>query len=201
MASSAPSRVVSWRAPSARSRWTRSCTGATGAAAARRRLPRVGVLRRPGQLGRRTGAGEGRQAIRRGGHAPRALATARPAPQQRHALELRPARRRAVRDPRRLAALAEAPATGRRSAPACGLPATPCLPKLGVYRPIWEYDLETLGKDLSAHLVFGTATAGPSGRSRPNGPCLDDGRRHRRDAEGLRASGASTGCPATRSTA
>ena len=34
------------------------------------------------------------------------------------------------------------------------------LPKLGVYRPIWEYDLETLGKDLSAHLVFGTATAG-----------------------------------------
>jgi hypothetical protein len=34
------------------------------------------------------------------------------------------------------------------------------LPVLGVYRPIWEYDLETLGKDLSAHLVFGTATAG-----------------------------------------
>ena len=25
--------------------------------------------------------------------------------------------------------------------------------------PIWKYDLETLGKDLSAHLVFGTATA------------------------------------------
>jgi hypothetical protein len=34
------------------------------------------------------------------------------------------------------------------------------LPALGVYRPIWEYDLVTLGKDLSAHLVFGTATAG-----------------------------------------
>jgi hypothetical protein len=33
------------------------------------------------------------------------------------------------------------------------------LPLLGVYRPIWEYDLETLGKDLSAHLVYGTATA------------------------------------------
>ena len=33
------------------------------------------------------------------------------------------------------------------------------LPLLGVYKPIWEYDLETLGKDLSAHLVFGTATA------------------------------------------
>jgi hypothetical protein len=33
------------------------------------------------------------------------------------------------------------------------------LPKLGVYEPIWKYDLETLGKDLSAHLVFGTVTA------------------------------------------
>jgi hypothetical protein len=34
------------------------------------------------------------------------------------------------------------------------------LPALGVYRPIWEYDLRTLGKDLEAHLVFGVATAG-----------------------------------------
>jgi hypothetical protein len=33
------------------------------------------------------------------------------------------------------------------------------LPVLGVYRPIWEYDLETLGKDLGAHLVFGLSTA------------------------------------------
>jgi hypothetical protein len=33
------------------------------------------------------------------------------------------------------------------------------LPQLGVYEPIWKYDLETLWKDLSAHLVFGTATA------------------------------------------
>ena len=33
------------------------------------------------------------------------------------------------------------------------------LPPLGVYEPIWKYDLATLGKDLSAHLVFGTATA------------------------------------------
>ena len=32
------------------------------------------------------------------------------------------------------------------------------LPLLGVYEPIWKYDLRTLGKDLSAHLVFGTAT-------------------------------------------
>jgi hypothetical protein len=33
------------------------------------------------------------------------------------------------------------------------------LPLLGVYKPIWKYDLETLWKDLRAHLVFGTATA------------------------------------------
>ena len=33
------------------------------------------------------------------------------------------------------------------------------LPLLGVYEPIWRYDLKTLGKDLRAHLVFGTATA------------------------------------------
>jgi hypothetical protein len=33
------------------------------------------------------------------------------------------------------------------------------LPLLGVYKPIWKYDPETLRKDLSAHLVFGTATA------------------------------------------
>jgi hypothetical protein len=33
------------------------------------------------------------------------------------------------------------------------------LPLLGVYKPIWKYDPKTLGKDLSAHLVFGTATA------------------------------------------
>ena len=33
------------------------------------------------------------------------------------------------------------------------------LPRLGVYEPIWKYDLDTLRKDLRAHLVFGTATA------------------------------------------
>ncbi len=37
------------------------------------------------------------------------------------------------------------------------------LPAFGVYKPIWKYDLETLGKDLSAHLVFGTATAAAFG--------------------------------------
>jgi hypothetical protein len=33
------------------------------------------------------------------------------------------------------------------------------LPRLGVYEQIWKYDIETLAKDLAAHLVFGTATA------------------------------------------
>lgn len=29
----------------------------------------------------------------------------------------------------------------------------------GIYEPIWSYDKDTLAKDLSAHLVFGVATA------------------------------------------
>jgi hypothetical protein len=33
------------------------------------------------------------------------------------------------------------------------------LPLAKLYKPIWEYDLRTLGKDLSAHLVFGLGTA------------------------------------------
>jgi hypothetical protein len=33
------------------------------------------------------------------------------------------------------------------------------LPQLGVYEQIWKYDRKTLKEDLSAHLVFGTATA------------------------------------------
>jgi hypothetical protein len=36
-------------------------------------------------------------------------------------------------------------------------------PLLGVYEPIWKYDARTLGKDLGAHLVFGTATAAAFG--------------------------------------
>jgi len=27
-----------------------------------------------------------------------------------------------------------------------------------VYKPIWKYDARTLGKDLSAHLVYGATT-------------------------------------------
>lgn len=33
------------------------------------------------------------------------------------------------------------------------------LPAAGLYQPIWEYDRKTLAKDLSAHLVYGLATA------------------------------------------
>jgi hypothetical protein len=33
------------------------------------------------------------------------------------------------------------------------------LPAAKLYEPIWRYDLETLGNDLSAHLVYGLATA------------------------------------------
>ena len=32
------------------------------------------------------------------------------------------------------------------------------LPLAGVYEPIWRYDARTLGKDLSAHLVYGMTT-------------------------------------------
>jgi hypothetical protein len=32
------------------------------------------------------------------------------------------------------------------------------LAPMGLYKPIWEYDAETLWKDLSAHLVFGLTT-------------------------------------------
>ena len=33
------------------------------------------------------------------------------------------------------------------------------LPAAKLYKPIWEYDGKTLAKDLSAHLVYGLATA------------------------------------------
>lgn len=34
------------------------------------------------------------------------------------------------------------------------------LAPMGLYKPMWEYDTKTLWKDLSAHLVYGVATAG-----------------------------------------
>jgi hypothetical protein len=33
------------------------------------------------------------------------------------------------------------------------------LPAAGLYKPIQDYDRETLAKDLTAHLVYGTTTA------------------------------------------
>jgi hypothetical protein len=38
------------------------------------------------------------------------------------------------------------------------------LPLAGLYKPIWEYDAAVLAKDLSAHLVYGSATAATFGR-------------------------------------
>ena len=32
------------------------------------------------------------------------------------------------------------------------------LPLAGIYKPIWQYDVATLEKDLSAHLAYGAAT-------------------------------------------
>jgi hypothetical protein len=34
------------------------------------------------------------------------------------------------------------------------------LPLMQIYKPIWRYDVRTLADDLSAHLVYGMATAG-----------------------------------------
>ena len=99
-------------------------------------------------------------------HAARSVAAPRASRQQRHALGLR--RSSAGAQFGLLAGSLRSPKLGLRAAVRRGRvggglrrPAA-----LGVYRPIWEYDLETLGKDLSAHLVFGTATAARSGRSR-----------------------------------
>ena len=33
------------------------------------------------------------------------------------------------------------------------------LPIAGLYKPIWEYDVRTLGDDLSAHLAYGVGTS------------------------------------------
>ena len=48
------------------------------------------------------------------------------------------------------------------------------LPLAKLYKPIWEYDAETLSKDLSAHLLYGVVTAEAFRLStwRPDGPRL-----------------------------
>ena len=56
--------------------------------------------------------------------------------------------------------------------PAAWLASYAVLPLAKVYEPIWKYDARTLGKDLSAHLMFGLATsaafAGLTGVAGPN---------------------------------
>ena len=43
--------------------------------------------------------------------------------------------------------------------PAAWLAGYVILPLAKLYKPIWDYDARTLGEDLSAHLVYGAATA------------------------------------------
>lgn len=43
------------------------------------------------------------------------------------------------------------------------------LPPMHLYKPITQYDAKTLGKDLLAHLVYGTATAAAFSALRPRG--------------------------------
>ena len=151
----------SWGWAQARSapwRWTRRSIGATGTTVATPTSRAGSSSEGLDELGGRAGAGAGCQA------------TARP---RARARGLRRATRGCSTTPR---TGGSASADGRRVRPArCaaqpklwfGLPFGAAvwasgyvvLPLLGVYEPIWKYDLETLRKDLSAHLVFGTATA------------------------------------------
>src|SRR3954470_20981495 len=48
------------------------------------------------------------------------------------------------------------------------------LPLAGVYEPIWKYDVPTLAKDLSAHVVFGIATDAAARVGRHPGPRRGD---------------------------
>ena len=43
--------------------------------------------------------------------------------------------------------------------PAVWLSGYAVLPLVGVYQPIWKYDVRTLAEDLSAHLVYGAVTS------------------------------------------
>ncbi len=54
---------------------------------------------------------------------------------------------------------ASSPADGLLLGPVAWGTAYAMLGAAGIYEPIWRYDKETLAKDLSAHLVFGVATA------------------------------------------
>jgi hypothetical protein len=51
------------------------------------------------------------------------------------------------------------PAAGLLFAPVVWSSGYVVLPQAGIYKQMWEYDLETLGRDLSAHFVYGLVTA------------------------------------------
>jgi uncharacterized membrane protein YagU involved in acid resistance len=50
------------------------------------------------------------------------------------------------------------PALGLLLGPLVWLASYVLMPLAKLYKPIWEYDAKTLGKDLSAHVVYGAAT-------------------------------------------
>ena len=84
------------------------------------------------------------------------LGTPGQVPQQRHALDLRTGRRAygLLVDPRKAKVWYGVP-----FGVAVGASGYAVLPQLGIYEQIWTYDLETIGNDVGANLVFGTATA------------------------------------------
>ena len=45
-----------------------------------------------------------------------------------------------------------------RHGPAACLSSYVLLPLAKIYKPIWDYDAKTLGKDFSAHLAYGVVT-------------------------------------------
>lgn len=54
---------------------------------------------------------------------------------------------------------APSPAAGAALGAAAFATSYAVLPAAKLYRPIWEYDVKTLAKDLTGHLVFGLGTA------------------------------------------
>lgn len=50
-------------------------------------------------------------------------------------------------------------AHGLLTGPAAFATSYTVLPLMGLYKPLWEYDAETIYKDLSGHLAYGLATA------------------------------------------
>jgi hypothetical protein len=58
-----------------------------------------------------------------------------------------------------LSSLRHSACTGAAFGAAVWLQSYAVLAPAKLYRPIWDYDAKTLGKDLSAHLVYGLTTA------------------------------------------